>query len=142
MQYHSHFWPFTFCSSSLTHSQRQNPCTFHVPRATHFNCFEKSSLVSSSSQLSSHKCVFCSPGTSASSCGQSNHSEFCQRVTYASRSNSCCCLPSTGKSSNSSSSSSAAAGFCCSLSVVDEVSSEVTALVVEAGASAAADMVI
>lgn len=41
---------------------------------THFNCFEKSSLVSSSSQLSSHKCVDPpSPGTSCSSAGQSKH---------------------------------------------------------------------
>jgi len=61
-------------------------------------------------------------------------------MAYASKSHNSRCLPSTGKSSNSSSSSSAAAGFCWSLSVVDEVSSEVTALVVEAGASAAADM--
>ena len=40
------------------------------PSATNLNCAEKSSLVSSSSQLSSHKCVL-SPGTSVSSCVQS-----------------------------------------------------------------------
>ena len=49
-------------------------------------------------------------------------------------------LPSIGKSSNSSSSSRAAA-FCWSFSVGPEVSSEVTALVVEVEPSAAADMV-
>jgi hypothetical protein len=37
---------------------------------TYFNCAEKSSLVSSSSQLSSQRCVLL-PGTSVSSCVQS-----------------------------------------------------------------------
>jgi hypothetical protein len=41
-----------------------------MPQMAHFSCAEKSSLVSSSSQLSSHRCVL-SPGTSVSSCVQS-----------------------------------------------------------------------
>lgn len=51
-------------------------------------------------------------------------------------------LPSTGKSSNSSSSSRAAAGFCSSLRVVEDVGSEVTALVVVVDPSAEADIVV
>jgi hypothetical protein len=48
---------------------------------THFSCAEKSSLVSSSSQLSSHRCVL-SPGTSVSSCVQSasTSAPFCKQA--------------------------------------------------------------
>lgn len=53
---------------------------------TYFNCFEKSSLVSSSSQLSSHKCVVppsCPGGTSLSSGAQSAayQSAYCPVVS-------------------------------------------------------------
>lgn len=85
---------------------------------TYFNCAEKSSLVSSSSQLSSHRCVL-SPGTSVSSCVQSAITQ--SSAPCLSKHSSPRCVPScdqnmanilsTGKSSNSSSSSSAAAGF-------------------------------
>lgn len=99
----------------------------HGYKATYFNCAEKSSLVSSSSQLSSHRCVL-SPGTSASSCVQSEK-HICQPNSASHRSSRAIAHPlptrisnrhraaqrsnvlSTGKSSNSSSSSNAAAGF-------------------------------
>ena len=67
-----HFCPFTFASSSLYCSQFMT--SILVLRRVHFNCFEKSSLVSSSSQLSSHKCVVppsLPGGTSLSSGAQS-----------------------------------------------------------------------
>ncbi len=50
-------------------------------------------------------------------------------------------VPSTGKSSNSSSSSRAAAGFCSSFMGVEDVGSEVMALVVAPEPSADADIV-
>jgi hypothetical protein len=104
-----HFFALTFSSSSLL--KQISSYTVSLMVFTYFNCFEKSSLVSSSSQLSSQRCVF-PPGTSASSCGQSRTS---QHVYLAFVYNST--VPSTGKSSNSSSSSSAATGFCGSFVV-------------------------
>lgn len=55
-------------------------------RTAYFNCFEKSSLVSSSSQLSSHRWVFAvSPGTSVfSSCGQSVIDHICDKLALGS----------------------------------------------------------
>lgn len=50
-------------------------------------------------------------------------------------------VPSTGKSSNSSSSSRAAAGFCSSFRGVEDVGSDVMALVVGPEPSADADIV-
>lgn len=103
----------------------------NIPDHTHFSCFEKSSLVSSSSQLSSHRCVFPpSPGTSVSSCGQSRQTPQRKEKNqsrdyniYRSESNRKSTrgetAPSIGKSSNSSSSSSAVVGFCGSLDPED-----------------------
>src|ERR1700712_2079847 len=81
---------------------------------THFSCAEKSSLVSSSSQLSSHKCVF-PLGKSVFSSVQSVTTALVL-VPKLAKAISFTIVPSAGKSSNSSSSSSFAAGFCgCSL---------------------------
>lgn len=84
-------------------------CVVDPASKTYLRALLKSSFSSSSSQLSSHKCVV-PPGTVASSCVQSvndhvisicyGHLLYCEFIS-----------PSTGKSSNSSSSSSKA-GAC------------------------------
>lgn len=94
-----------FFSSSLYEVSAQN--YFTVLCNTHFSCTEKSSVVSSSSQLSSQRCVFVPCAPTSSSLAQSKIAG--QLVLYHSPERS---VPSTGKSSNSSSSSSCAAGFC------------------------------
>jgi hypothetical protein len=117
------------------------------PSATNLNCAEKSSLVSSSSQLSSHRCVL-SPGTSVSSCVQSviiwslTFPFLVHRVPPKGsdvdgiRHN----ILSTGKSSNSSSSSNAAAGF-TSFDESALFSDDVALVVGTAPAFGAADMI-
>ncbi len=102
----------TFFSSSLYCSQSCHPL-FHLHWRqinTYFNCLLKSSFSSSSSQLSSHRCVV-PPGTSVSSCDQSRESKHVSRYLVGfgvGRGHGAVYVPSTGKSSNSSSSSSMA----------------------------------
>jgi len=122
------------------------------PSETHFNCTEKSSLVSSSSQLSSHKCVLfppcccCCCAPTSSSLDQSEPERFGQYgFDWISLCGGilACLLPSTGKSSNSSSSSScAAAGLVAGGCLVEsEESEEGWSLLVGALGCAAPDMV-
>jgi hypothetical protein len=60
-------------STPLCH-RRQHHCAYMLCCVTYLSCTEKSSLVSSSSQLSSHRCVFvcCAPTSSS----------FAQSSTY------------------------------------------------------------
>lgn len=109
----------TFLSSSLI-VQLASCLLEQWYASAYFSCAEKSSLVSSSSQLSSHKCVL-SPGTSVSSCVQSaiTHNQQlpsrqvspCHEFVHPQRPKHEGNIPSTGKSSNSSSSSNAVAAF-------------------------------
>lgn len=81
-----------------------------IEMSTYLNCTANSSLVSSSSQLSSQRCVF-PPGICVSSSVQSTPHQY--TLLFLPNPPSGCWgdLPSAGKSSNSSSSSSCAAGF-------------------------------
>ena len=102
----------------LLPTTRQYPLPSTTIVRTHFSCTEKSSVVSSSSQLSSHKCFVgpCAPTSSS----------FAQS--------------STGKSSNSSSSSSWAAGFWGWSGLLSSLESETVAWVVFGSPSAAPDI--
>jgi hypothetical protein len=114
----------------------------HGLMPTNLSCTANSSLVSSSSQLSSQRCVL-PPGICVSSSVQSaTRQQTVPRVFASSR----CAfsgfrVPSAGKSSNSSSSSSCAAGFFSAAGSPFFDLSSVAALVVAAEPWAAPDIV-
>ena len=107
-----------------------DPSPYHKSPNTYFNCTEKSSVVSSSSQLSSHRCVFVPCAPTSSSFAQSITHQHHVHIILHQQFPDIFCLPSTGKSSNSSSSSSCAAGFCGWRGLESSLESETVALAV------------